>query len=119
MLVFINFINITSNKKLNRVLLNLQKEEWYSLSGITPIGEWGSLRLKIRYLNDLIMPLEEYSPLKELLLDGRLEAVRALADVCHSNRTTLAHSLLRIFQYVFIYSFSHGSYLLIPKLLHV
>ncbi len=45
------------------------------------------------------MPYEEYSPLKELLLDGRLEAVKALADVCHSNRTTLAHSLLRIFQF--------------------
>ncbi|ODN03089.1 Ras GTPase-activating protein 1 [Orchesella cincta] len=76
-----------------------EKEEWYSLSGITPIGEWGSLRLRIRYMNDLIMPQEEYSPLKELMLDTRLEAVRALADVCHSNRTTLAHALLRIFQF--------------------
>jgi len=77
----------------------LQKEEWVSLSGITPIGEWGSLRLRIRYMNDLIMPIEEYSPLKELLLDPRMEGVRALADVCHSSRTTLANSLLRIFRY--------------------
>src|SRR5438067_2441526 len=50
-------------------------------------------------MNDLIMPLEEYSPLKELLLDSKMETVRALADVCHSNRTTLASSLLRIFRF--------------------
>lgn len=24
-------------------------EEWYPLSGITPIGEWGSIRLRTRY----------------------------------------------------------------------
>jgi Ras GTPase-activating protein 1 len=24
-------------------------EEWYPLAGMTPIGEWGSLRLRIRY----------------------------------------------------------------------
>lgn len=25
-----------------------ETEEWYHLSGVTPIGEWGSLRLKLR-----------------------------------------------------------------------
>jgi Ras GTPase-activating protein 1 len=25
-------------------------EDWYHLAGVTPIGEWGSLRLNIRYL---------------------------------------------------------------------
>ncbi|CAG7721745.1 unnamed protein product, partial [Allacma fusca] len=84
---------------LNSLTNGEEKEEWYSLSGITPIGEWGALRLKIRYIHDLIMPLEEYSPLKELLLDSKMEAVRALADVCHSNRTTLANSLLRVFRF--------------------
>lgn len=29
-------------------------EEWYPLAGMTPIGEWGSLRLRIRYYNILI-----------------------------------------------------------------
>ena len=48
-----------------------ETEDWYHLTGITPIGEWGSLRLRIRYLHDLIMPEEEYSPLKELILDTR------------------------------------------------
>ena len=74
-------------------------EDWYHLTGVTPIGEWGSLRLKIRYLHDLIMPEEEYSPLKELLLDSKLEVVRALADLCHSDRNPLATSLLRVFRF--------------------
>ena len=78
----------------------LQNEDWYSLSGITPIGEWGSLRLRTRYVHDLIMPQEEYSPMQQLVLDPSLEVVRALADICHLDRVPLANSLLRIFRYV-------------------
>jgi len=76
-----------------------ETEEWYHLTGVTPIGDWGSLRIRIRYLHDLIMPEEEYSPLKVLLLDNKLEGVRALADLCHSDRMPLATSLLRIFRF--------------------
>lgn len=25
-----------------------EMEEWYTLSGVTPIGEWGALRLRLR-----------------------------------------------------------------------
>ena len=63
------------------------------------MGEWGGLRLRLRYLHDLIMPREEYSPIQELILDPSLEVVRALADVCHLARIPLANSLLRIFRY--------------------
>lgn len=84
---------------------------------MTPIGEWGSIRLRIRYMDDLVMPAEEYSPLQELLLEnefhsGRLSSlkklffsncftisVRALADLCHTNRIPLASSLLKIFRH--------------------
>merc|ERR1712029_351690 len=45
------------------------------------------------------MPEEEYSPLKELILDSQLEVVRALADLCHSDRLQLATALLRIFRF--------------------
>ena len=76
-----------------------QDAQWYPLRGVTPIGEWGSIRLGIRYLHDLIMPAEEYSPLKELILDSQLEVVRALADLCHSDRLQLATALLRIFRF--------------------
>ena len=45
------------------------------------------------------MPADEYSPLKELILDSNLEVVRALAELCHSDRLQLATALLRIFRF--------------------
>ncbi|CAB4068452.1 RASA1 [Lepeophtheirus salmonis] len=66
---------------------------------LLPIGEWGSLRLKFKYLHDLIMPEAEYSPLKELILDSNLDVVRTLSEVCHPERMPLATSLLRIFRF--------------------
>lgn len=76
-----------------------ETEEWFPLSGVTPIGEWGSIRLKLRYLHDLVMPEEEYSPLKVLILDAKLDVVRAMAEICRLDRVTLAISLLRIFRF--------------------
>lgn len=46
------------------------------------------------------MPEDEYNPLKELVLDPKLDVVRALADLCHTDRIPLATSLLRIFRSV-------------------
>lgn len=65
---------------------------------MTPIGEWGAIRMRIRYLHDLIMPIDEYSPMLQLLLDPDLEAVKTLSDVCHLDRMPLATSLFRIFR---------------------
>lgn len=76
-----------------------ETEDWYPLSGMTPMGEWGSLRLRIRYLDDLIMPTDEYSPLQQLLLEPELASVQALSDLCHSDRIILATSLLRVFRH--------------------
>ncbi|CAL4130451.1 unnamed protein product, partial [Meganyctiphanes norvegica] len=84
--------------ELNNLQNGEEVEEWHPLTGITPVGDWGAIRLKYRYFHDLIMPSEEYSSLKELLLDPSLEAVQALADVCHRDRSPLATSLLRIFR---------------------
>lgn len=76
-----------------------ETENWYDWVGIMPIGEWGSIRLRIRYMDDLVMPAEEYSPLQELLLENEFHSVRALADLCHTNRIPLAASLLKIFRH--------------------
>ena len=73
-------------------------EDWHQLTGITPVGDWGAIRLKYRYFHDLIMPCDEYNSLKELLLDPNLESVQALADVSHKDRLPLAQSLLKIFR---------------------
>lgn len=72
-------------------------EEWYPLVGMTPIGEWGSLRLRIRYMQELVMPREEYNPLRQLLLEPGLPAVKALAELCRTDRQPLATSLLHAF----------------------
>ncbi|XP_047506178.1 ras GTPase-activating protein 1 isoform X2 [Pieris napi] len=72
-------------------------EEWYPLAGMTPIGEWGSLRLRIRYMQELVMPREEYNPLRQLLLEPGLPAVKALADLCRTDRQPLATSVLHAF----------------------
>ncbi|VEN45253.1 unnamed protein product [Callosobruchus maculatus] len=69
-----------------------EREEWYTLSGLTPIGEWGS------YLHDLVMPAEEYSPLQQLLLEPGLASVKVLAEICHADRAPLATALLRVFR---------------------
>lgn len=76
-----------------------ETENWYDLAGFSPIGEWGSIRCRIRYMDDLVMPEDEYSPLQELLLENEFHSVRALADLCHSNRVPLASSLLKIFSH--------------------
>ncbi|CAG9790861.1 unnamed protein product [Diatraea saccharalis] len=72
-------------------------EEWYPLAGMTPIGEWGSLRLRIRYMQELVMPREEYNPLRQLLLEPGIPAVKALADLCRTDRQPLATSILHAF----------------------
>lgn len=51
-----------------------ETENWYDWVGMTPIGEWGSIRLRIRYMDDLVMPAEEYSPLQELLLENEFHS---------------------------------------------
>lgn len=76
-----------------------ETEEWYPLVGMTPMGEWGSIRLRIRYLDDLVMPCDEYSPLQQLLVEPELNAVRALAEICHNDRIPLATSLLKVFRH--------------------
>ena len=76
-----------------------ETENWHDWNGMTPIGEWGSLRVRVRYMDDLVMPAEEYSPLKELLLENEFHSVRALSDLCHTNRIPFATSLLKIFRH--------------------
>lgn len=43
-----------------------------------------------RYMQELVMPREEYNPLRQLLLEPGLPAVKALADLCRTDRQPLA-----------------------------
>lgn len=90
-----SFITLNFSQDLASLKNGCETENWYDWTGMTPIGEWGSLRLRIRYMDDLgkipklatstctvifnlfyqtVMPAEEYSPLQELLLENEFHS---------------------------------------------
>lgn len=75
-----------------------EKDDWYPFVGITPMGDWGYVRLKTRYIHDIIMPDDEYSSFEQLILQPGLIVVHTLAELCHADRVPLAMSLLNIFK---------------------
>lgn len=86
-------------------LSKLQKgqmiDEWFPLSSYVPLKgtEPGSLRVRARYSMEKIMPEEEYSEFKELILQKDFHVIYGLAHVCGQDRTLLASILLRIFRH--------------------
>jgi len=97
---------MSKDKEVLNVKVNLtdlvpgqQNDEWYTLN---PVGksDMGSIRVSSRFLHEIIMPITEYSSLKELLLAKDLETVLALAKVCReTDRIPLATALLQIFRH--------------------
>uniref|UniRef100_A0A7M4E2X4 RAS p21 protein activator 1 n=1 Tax=Crocodylus porosus TaxID=8502 RepID=A0A7M4E2X4_CROPO len=85
--------------QLNRLQKGHATDEWFQLSSHIPLKgiEPGSLRVRARYSMEKIMPEEEYSEFKELILQKELHVVYALSHVCGQDRTLLASILLRIF----------------------
>ncbi|XP_078420896.1 ras GTPase-activating protein 1-like [Cetorhinus maximus] len=87
------------------MLSKLQKgqliDEWFPLSSHFPLKgiEPGSLRVRARYSLEKIMPEEEYSEFKELILQKEFHVIYALSHVCGQDRTLLASILLRIFRH--------------------
>ncbi|XP_078070949.1 ras GTPase-activating protein 1-like [Mustelus asterias] len=87
------------------LLSKLQKgqliDEWFPLSSHFPLKgiEPGSLRVRARYSLEKIMPEEEYSEFKELILQKEFHVIYALSHVCGQDRTLLASILLRIFRH--------------------
>lgn len=76
-------------------------DEWYKLNAVAHKreikgSEIGTIRLKARYTHEIIMPVEEYSQLKEVLLSN-FQMLSVLADVSR-DLAALATSLLRIFR---------------------
>lgn len=76
-------------------------EKCFNLNGLqTPLrDDYGSIRLKIRYVHEVIMPYREYTILKELLMNSDLQVISMLEEFCHRDRGPLAHALLRIFRF--------------------
>ncbi|XP_036385298.1 ras GTPase-activating protein 1 [Megalops cyprinoides] len=87
--------------QLNRLQKGQMIDEWFPLSSYIPLKgiEPGSLRVRARYSMEKIMPEEEYSEFKELVLLREFHVIYALAHVCGQDRTLLASILLRIFRH--------------------
>ncbi|KAF7250528.1 Ras GTPase-activating protein 1 [Varanus komodoensis] len=85
--------------QLSRLQRGQATDEWFQLSSHIPLKgiEPGSLRVRARYSMEKIMPEEEYSEFKELILQKELHVVYALSHVCGQDRTLLAGILLKIF----------------------
>lgn len=56
--------------ELENLISGEEIEDWFALGGLTPPirEDWGSLRVRIRYIHEVIMPLAEYNALKEVML---------------------------------------------------
>ncbi|XP_027205911.2 RAS p21 protein activator vap isoform X2 [Dermatophagoides pteronyssinus] len=88
------------NIELSRFQSGEEFEEWLHFSGLTLLTrDWGSVRVRVRFVNELIMPLAEYSPLKDLLLGDDLEVIAMCEKLCYHDRSTLAAALLKISRY--------------------
>ncbi|KAJ8414901.1 hypothetical protein AAFF_G00024240 [Aldrovandia affinis] len=87
--------------QLNRLQKGQLIDEWFPLSSHVPLKgiEPGTLRVRARYSMEKIMPEEEYSEFKELILLKEFHMIYALAHVCGQDRTLLASILLRIFRH--------------------
>ncbi|KAK6178717.1 hypothetical protein SNE40_011238 [Patella caerulea] len=63
-------------------------------------GDLGTLRVKASYSQEIIMPQEEYTSLKELLLSDNFKHLIALAGYCQANEwIPLSKACLRIYRY--------------------
>ncbi|XP_034325355.1 ras GTPase-activating protein 1 isoform X2 [Magallana gigas] len=102
------FIDKEIGKPIAQILIPLEEiksldlfAKWFSLVPVSPTsrGEMGSLRIRARYLHEIIMPEDKYSTLKELILNGDLSNLLELFSICGNDRIPLAKALLQIFRH--------------------
>ncbi|XP_038073603.1 ras GTPase-activating protein 1-like [Patiria miniata] len=87
---------------LERLPNGVVVDQWYQLIALTSQGrgEMGSIRTRAQFLQETLMPLEEYHSLQELVLgDSDYHFIYALEDACCKDRSHLASVLLDIFRH--------------------
>jgi len=87
--VTIHFSKLSSNKSI---------DEWYTITPTANNSLSGSLRIRTRYCNQLIMPVHEYEIMKQLVTED-MRIIEHLSDICGQDRTPLAACLLKIFRH--------------------
>ncbi|KAI8501698.1 Ras GTPase-activating protein 1 [Branchiostoma belcheri] len=74
-------------------------DEWYPVIPESPYkGDMGSIRIRAHYRSQLVLPLEEYAGLKQLIVSKEFHTIYALDKVCARDRSLLASALLRVFR---------------------
>ena len=82
---------------LNDISSREDSTEWYSMIARSSASENCRLRLRLRFDRNLVMPVETYSILGELVQQD-LSTMQALAGICSGNELLLlTNSLLRIY----------------------
>ncbi|KAL3867273.1 hypothetical protein ACJMK2_044487 [Sinanodonta woodiana] len=74
-------------------------DKWHMLLPSAAIrGDIGSIRMRARYCHEVIMPQEEYTSLKEVVLND-FGHILHLSSVCGNDRVVLARALLNLFRH--------------------
>eukprot|EP00111_Clytia_hemisphaerica_P003207 TCONS_00009136-protein len=94
----------TKDKEMARVTVNLNTMEpgkaldnWHSLTSAQHKSDMGSVRITAKFKHEIIMPVEEYSKLTEVLLSRDYAFVQSLGEVS-KDLNSLAFTLLKIFR---------------------
>lgn len=93
------------NADMAQVILELKDlwtvepvDRWYPLQGMTPVLEnWGSLHLRVHFSKEVILPLSEYTTLRQLLLEDDLSLVIEISELLSKESAVLAKALVTLF----------------------
>ena len=92
------------DKEMARVSVNLSTletgktlDQWFVLGSHQHKSEMGSIRLAAKFVHEIIMPVDVYGKLQEMILDKDCQMVLSLGEVS-KNLNSLAYTLLRIFR---------------------
>ncbi|XP_070541978.1 ras GTPase-activating protein 1-like isoform X2 [Ptychodera flava] len=83
----------------NKLPNGLAVEDWYPLVSLQQCKtDMGSVRLCSRFMQETIMPEEEYGPLKELIFSPDLQTIYAFEEMCGKNRSHVASIILKLYR---------------------
>lgn len=75
-----------------------QLDQWCEFLSVHSPGIWGYLRVRVYYSIDIVMGLQEYAALEDLLCDPSTEIITLLDQFCHRDHLILARALSNIFK---------------------
>lgn len=87
--------------KIDSLQTDVEENQWHTMTSSSKMDPC-QLRVSIRFRHEVIMPVEHYLPLSQLLHDKSMELVILLEELCSKSvqdRNCLASSLLNLFRH--------------------